>query len=91
MTGLTMTKQTIAGHRISARLMTLFAMVLTVSLGGLEARAESAATYMQRVQNELMGAQRSGSVSAFAGVLRKRWDRTPPPCRARIVRPTSTA
>lgn len=29
---------------------------------------------MQRVQNELLGAQRSGSVSAFAGVLRKHMD-----------------
>ncbi len=69
-----MTKLTDAGRRATVRLMTLFAMVLTLTVGGLEARAESPATYMQRVQNELMGAQRSGSVSAFAGVLRKHMD-----------------
>ena len=35
------------------------------------ARAESAATYMQRVSNELVAAQRAGSVSAFSSVLRR--------------------
>ena len=35
------------------------------------ASAESPATYMQRVQNELIAAQRAGSVSAFSAVLRR--------------------
>lgn len=38
------------------------------------ARAESPATYMQRVQNELMAAQRAGSSAAFQNVLRKHMD-----------------
>jgi phospholipid transport system substrate-binding protein len=38
------------------------------------ARAESPATYMQRVQNELIAAQRSGSASAFSTVLRSHMD-----------------
>ena len=38
------------------------------------ARAESPAIYMQRVQNELLAAQRSGSVSAFGAVLRQNMD-----------------
>lgn len=48
--------------------------VLAVALlAGLadSARAESPATYMQRVQNELVAAQRAGSVSAFSAVLRR--------------------
>lgn len=43
-------------------------MLATLASG---ARAESAATYMQRVQNELIAAQRAGSVSAFSAVLRR--------------------
>lgn len=73
-TGVTMMKFNTAGYRIGARLTTLAVMLMAVTLGALEARAESPATYMQRVQNELLGAQRSGSVSAFAGVLRKHMD-----------------
>ena len=38
------------------------------------ARAEAPATYMQRVANELISAQRGGSVSAYANVLRKHMD-----------------
>lgn len=38
------------------------------------ARAESPAVYMQRVQNELMYAQRQGGVSAYANVLRRHMD-----------------
>jgi phospholipid transport system substrate-binding protein len=53
----------------------LFAMFacfagLTASM----AQAESAAAYMQRVQNELIAAQRVGSVTAFSDVLRKHMD-----------------
>jgi phospholipid transport system substrate-binding protein len=38
------------------------------------ARAEAPATYMQRVSNELIAAQRSASVSAFSNVLRRHMD-----------------
>lgn len=36
--------------------------------------AKSPAAYMQRVQNELMAAQRSGGTAAFSNVLRKHMD-----------------
>ena len=35
------------------------------------ARAESPGAYMQRVQNELIAAQRKGGAAAFSDVLRK--------------------
>lgn len=47
--------------------------IATLAMTGA-ARAESAATYMQRVQNELLAAQRSGSSSAFSNVLRQHMD-----------------
>ena len=47
-----------------------------ILFAGAPARAEAPATYMQRVSNELITAQRSGSVSAFANVLRKHMDVT---------------
>lgn len=46
--------------------------LLMISAGG--ARAETPAGYMQRVANELIAAQRTGSVSAYANVLRKHMD-----------------
>ncbi len=45
-----------------------------LALAPAAARAEAPATYMQRVQNELMAAQRSGSSSAFSTVLRSHMD-----------------
>jgi phospholipid transport system substrate-binding protein len=45
-----------------------------VMLAPTAARAEAPATYMQRVQNELIAAQRAGSVSAFSNVLRRNMD-----------------
>jgi phospholipid transport system substrate-binding protein len=45
-----------------------------VALAPTTARAEAPATYMQRVQNELIAAQRAGSVSAFSNVLRRHMD-----------------
>jgi phospholipid transport system substrate-binding protein len=39
-----------------------------------DARAESPAVYMQRVQNELIAAQRSGGMAAFGNVLRQHMD-----------------
>lgn len=50
------------------------AMLAIVTPSG--AHAESAAAYMQRVQNELLAAQRSGSSTAFQNVLRKHMDVT---------------
>lgn len=44
---------------------------LCLVLATVSAHAKSAATYMQRVSNELIAAQRQGSVSAFSGVLRR--------------------
>lgn len=38
------------------------------------ALAETPAAYMQRVQNELVAAQRTGTVAAYANVLRKHMD-----------------
>ena len=52
----------------------LAAVAALVSAAAPAARAESPATYMQRVQNELLAAQRSGSGTAFANVLRKHMD-----------------
>jgi phospholipid transport system substrate-binding protein len=45
-----------------------------VVLAPTTACAEAPATYMQRVQNELIAAQRAGSVSAFSNVLRRHMD-----------------
>lgn len=52
-------------------------LAMIASFAGLTAgaaRAESPAAYMQRVQNELLAAQRNGSVTAFSDVLRKHMD-----------------
>lgn len=70
-----MTAGTISLKTVASRLGALLvapvaALGLLVSIAGT-AHAESAATYMQRVQNELIAAQRAGSVSAFSGVLRR--------------------
>jgi phospholipid transport system substrate-binding protein len=58
--------------RSAAWLLILFACFAAFSAGG--ARAETPAVYMQRVQNELMYAQRQGGVSAYANVLRRHMD-----------------
>ena len=61
-------------HSIASLVRTL--LVVPCIAAGLvvfapsSARAEAPATYMQRVSNELIAAQRSGSVSAFSAVLR---------------------
>jgi phospholipid transport system substrate-binding protein len=67
-----------AGRKFSAvtRILTFVSVaciaMLVVSAGA--ARAETPASYMQRVANELIAAQRTGSVSAYANVLRKHMD-----------------
>lgn len=43
-------------------------------LAAQTASAETPAAYMQRVQNELLAAQRTGSISAFGNVLRRHMD-----------------
>lgn len=58
--------------RTASWLVALFACFAGLSASG--ARAESPAVYMQRVQNELMYAQRQGGISAYANVLRRHMD-----------------
>lgn len=61
-----------AGFAIAACAAVIFAACAAVTIAtSSSARAESPATYMQRVSNELIAAQRAGSVSAFSNVLRK--------------------
>lgn len=67
-------KTDIAMNRAARLLVNLFGAVLLVAFSAGTASAESAASYMQRVQNELMAAQRSGSSTAFQNVLRKHMD-----------------
>ena len=62
---------------VGSRLMALIVIASAAFFTAGAAQAESAATYMQRVQNELIAAQRAGSVSAFSGVLRKHMDVQP--------------
>lgn len=57
----------------SARTLLLAALVMT-GIGSTAARAESVAAYMQRVQKELIAAQRSNSKAAYATVLRSHMD-----------------
>ena len=59
-------------RKILTSLPTLVLVLMALATGS--ARAEAPATYMQRVANELISAQRSGSVSAYANVLRKHMD-----------------
>lgn len=70
-----MTAQTIHSRTTNVWIRKLFIVPLAAIavMAGIAsgARAESPATYMQRVQNELIAAQRSGSVSAFSAVLRR--------------------
>ncbi len=50
------------------------AIIFALILSSASANAEAPATYMQRVSNELMAAQRAGSSTAFQNVLRKHMD-----------------
>jgi len=58
--------------RSAGCLVVFAACFAAISANG--ARAESPAVYMQRVQNELMVAQKSGGVAQFANVLRQHMD-----------------
>lgn len=59
---------------VGARLLGFVAAALVWVAAGTAAQAETPAGYMQRVHNELIAAQRSGSVSAFSRVLRSHMD-----------------
>ena len=66
----------VRAHLMRAR-YACWLLALTVAFAATAtsaAQAESPARYMQRVQNELLNAQKQGSVSAFAEVLRKHMD-----------------
>jgi phospholipid transport system substrate-binding protein len=66
------------GWAVSARVRSAaWLLILVACFAGFSAngaRAETPAVYMQRVQNELMYAQRQGGVSAYANVLRQHMD-----------------
>ncbi len=66
------------GWAISTRIRSAgWLLIAIASFAGFSAgsaRAESPAVYMQRVQNELMYAQRQGGISAYANVLRRHMD-----------------
>ena len=70
MTSATTKFRTLARSALRLPVLAMAALVLAAG----SAQAESPSTYMQRVANELIAAQRSGSVSAFANVLRKHMD-----------------
>ncbi len=60
--------------RPRAYLPGLFALVLAFWTGLVPAHAETPASYMQRVANELMAASRTGSASSMAAVIRAHAD-----------------
>ena len=76
-----MTANRFPARRIAAFLRTLIALpalaIGTLLAASVAAHAESPGTYMQRVSNELIAAQRAGSVSAFGAVLRRHMDVAP--------------
>ncbi len=57
-----------------ARTVTAACIAIVAVCAPGAARAESPGAYMQRVHNELLTAQRSGSISAFSNVLRMHMD-----------------
>jgi phospholipid transport system substrate-binding protein len=60
---------------LAQRFKSVFAaVVIGLGLSAAPAWAEAPTAYMQRVSNELMAAQRTGSSSAFQNVLRKHMD-----------------
>jgi phospholipid transport system substrate-binding protein len=66
------------GATIWRALLTVPALLTCIlMMSATSARAEAPATYMQRVQNELIAAQRAGSVSAYSSVLRRHMDVAP--------------
>ncbi len=67
-------KTDFATGTLSRHLAKFAGIALIVAFSAGSASAEQAAAYMQRVQNELMAAQRSGSSTAFQNVLRKHMD-----------------
>jgi len=58
----------------SGVIVALAALMAPLVLGAVSAAAESPARYMQRVANELVNAQRSGSATAYARAIRSHAD-----------------
>ena len=70
-----MTTLVSAFSRMALATTLLFAVALSLMVtASTGARAESVAAYMQRVQKELVAAQRSNSKAAYAAVLRSHMD-----------------
>lgn len=73
-----MSFQTLAPRTLAHGLRQLAAAALAVcalaAVAVPAAHAESPAAYMQRVQNELLAAQRAGGISAYGNVLRRHMD-----------------
>jgi phospholipid transport system substrate-binding protein len=73
-----MTAKAIFSHTVASFMRAVIAIPVLaaglIALAPAAARAEAPATYMQRVSNELIAAQRAGSVSAFGNVLRRNMD-----------------
>lgn len=70
-----MTTLVSAFSRMALATTLLFAAALSLMLtASTDARAEGVAAYMQRVQKELVAAQRSNSKAAYATVLRSHMD-----------------
>jgi phospholipid transport system substrate-binding protein len=66
--------QQVSWTRVRSAYWLLAAIACFAAVTASGANAESPAVYMQRVQNELLAAQKSGSVSAFGNVLRQNMD-----------------
>lgn len=60
--------------RASRTFLIVASVILAFGAGLAPARAETPASYMQRVANELMAASRTGSASAMAAVIRAHAD-----------------
>lgn len=69
-----MTTLVTALFRLNTAKTLLVAALAFLAFGSPGARAESVAAYMQRVQKELVAAQRANSKSAYAAVLRSHMD-----------------
>lgn len=63
-----------AGRADSGRRAKSFLTFIAALMIATPAFAEAPGAYMQRVMNELIAAQRSGTISAFSSVLRKHMD-----------------
>lgn len=65
--------QSVFTHKLAVLTWAVSLVTMAISAGG-SAQAETPTAYMQRVANELVAAQRTGSTSAFASTLRNHMD-----------------